>query len=161
MILPSWKDGTQHILEGYNDVAHDNAYFARYIQQSTAVELHKTQALINWPKIENLTIRDDEHTLVKFFWRRIPCSCLDEKYEEVKHITKIGTCYNPQCKFPGGKLERRKTMYCSRSRLVTYCSRGCQKADWSTHKSYCDNNAAIKAEFDAKHQKACCHEGRV
>jgi hypothetical protein len=31
--------------------------------------------------------RADEHTLVKFFRKRIPCSCLDEKYQEVKQIT--------------------------------------------------------------------------
>lgn len=34
----------------------------------------------------------DEHTLVEYFATRIPCSCLDEKYEQVKSITKTGIC---------------------------------------------------------------------
>jgi hypothetical protein len=146
-------NGTQHLLDRNNGYYRDYAIFARYFEQYIAVELRKTQALINWLKIEELTIRGDEHTLVKFFRRRIPCSCLDEKYQEVKLITKMGLCYNPQCSHPDWEVERSKTMYCSRCRCVTYCSRQCQKADWLSHKSICDKDVAIKAEFDAKHEK--------
>ena len=94
------------------------------------------------------------HTLVKYFRKRIPCSCLDGKYDEVKAITKLGFCFNPECNFEmSGELERSKTMYCSRCRCATYCSRECQKADWARHKSYCDKDAAERAEFDAKTKK--------
>jgi hypothetical protein len=146
--------GVENILKGYSkDHSRDFAMYARYFEQYIAVELHQTQATMNCPKIGEMTLRDDEHTLVKFFRTRIPCSCLDEKYHEVKHITKMGFCYNPKCNIPARQIERSKTMYCSRCRSVTYCSQGCQKANWKEHKKFCDHRVAKKAEFEAQHQK--------
>ena len=143
--------GTQFILEGNHCGARGHATMARFFEQYIAVELHQMQALYNCPKIDEI-YEADLHTLVKFFRHRIPCSCLDEKYVEVKHVTKVGFCYSPQCKFPNGKTERSKTKHCSRCRCVTYCSRECQEADWSRHKPLCDNDAAMSAKFEAKKQ---------
>ena len=148
--------GTQHCLEGDYLNARNWATFAKFFEQHIAVELKQTQAQIYWPKIEDTYFGDEEHTLVKFFRHRIPCSCLDEKYKEVKSITKMGLCYNPQCSIPGRKVERSKTKYCSRCRNVTYCSRQCQVADWSGHKPLCDKFAATIAKFDAKQQNMTC-----
>eukprot|EP00984_Skeletonema_dohrnii_P025434 scaffold14600_cov150-Skeletonema_dohrnii-CCMP3373.AAC.2 len=144
-------NGTRNILEGSNDVAKDCAVFARSIEQYIAVKLHQTRALVNFPKLNEIYNPSDVHTLVKFFRKRIPCSCLDAKYDEVKNITKMGMCYNQECSIPNGIVERSKTMYCSRCRCVTYCSPECQKAHWAQHKPICDNKAAIKAKFDAEH----------
>ncbi len=146
-------NGTQHLLDRNNrDSARECAIFARYFEQYIAVELHQTQATMNCPKICEMTICADEHTLVKFFRTRITCSCLDEKYHEVKSVTKIAFCWNPKCNIPNGQVQRSETMYCSGCRGVTYCSRGCQKADWKKHKEICNEDAAIKSEFDAKKQ---------
>ena len=139
--------GTQSMLDGDYLNARECAVFARYFEQYIAVELKQTQALKNLPKVED-TFFGDNHTLVKFYRHRIPCSCLDKKYEEVKHITKMGRCYNPQCSIPGRSLERSKTKYCSRCRCITYCSRECQIAHWTEHKPNCDINAAIVAKFE-------------
>eukprot|EP00985_Skeletonema_marinoi_P018048 scaffold10022_cov156-Skeletonema_marinoi.AAC.5 len=144
--------GAQDILEETYDSARVFAVFARYTEQQTAVVLKQTQALMHWPKIIEAFTPSDMHTLVKFYRRRIPCSCLDNKYDEVKSIAKIGVCYNPECSVPLEKVERSKTMYCSRCRCVTYCSNGCQKAHWAQHKPVCDKNTDIKAKFDAKQQ---------
>jgi len=144
--------GTDHILEDNFDYARDCASIARYLEEYIAVVLKQTQAVMNWPKI-NEVYEADLHTLVKFFRKRIPCCCLDEKYEEVKCTPKMGYCFNKQCDFPSGIVERSKTMYCSRCRCVTYCSRECQKADWKRHhQPVCDKKAAIKAKFDAEQQ---------
>ena len=144
--------GTKAILAAEDRVARDFATFARFFEQHIAFQLKQTQALYNWIKIEQ-TYFSDDHTLVKFFWKRIPCSCLDDKYKEVKHIPKMGTCYNKQCSVPSRFVERRKAKYCSRCRDATYCSRECQVADWRMHKPNCDNNAALIAEFEAKRQE--------
>ena len=148
------RDGTNSLIEDYYNDARDAATFARFFEQHIAVMLNRTQALINWAKLDE-TFYSDDHTLVKFFRHRIPCSCMDEKYEEVKSITKIGFCFapNPQCS-SGRYVDRSKTKYCSRCRCATYCSRECQVADWSRHKPHCDRNAAIIAKFEAaKRQK--------
>ena len=144
--------GTQLCLEGDYFNARFCATSARFIEQYIAVELKQTQALPHWIKMEETYLHADEHSLVKFFRHRIPCSCLDEKYEEVKQITKMGTCYNRQCSIPGREVERSKTKYCSRCRCATYCSRECQEVDWSRHKPHCDRNTARIAKFEVKQQ---------
>ena len=92
------------------------------------------------------------HTLIKFWRHRNQCSCLDDKDQQVKHISKTGICFNAQCPnifvvFQVGYVPRSKTKYCSRCRNVTYCSRESQVADWSKHKSACDHNAEIISKF--------------
>jgi hypothetical protein len=37
----------------------------------------------------------------------LPFTCLDEKYEEVKSITKMSVCFSSQCSYPKGMVERR------------------------------------------------------
>eukprot|EP00985_Skeletonema_marinoi_P018059 scaffold10022_cov156-Skeletonema_marinoi.AAC.16 len=138
--------GVQNIMLGYNNGALNDATLARYLEQHIAVALKETQANVNWPKLYELGA--DIHTLVKFLRKRIPCKCLDEKYQQVKSITKMGFCDGPQCRFP--RVDRCKTFYCSRCRGVTYCSRKCQEADWTEHQVTCDKADAVKAKFDAK-----------
>ena len=141
--------GTQAILDNKCDHARLRAVFARYFEQHIAVELKRSQALVNWPKIIE-THHADLHTLVKFYRHRIPCSCLDEKYQEVKHIAKKGCCYNAKCSTQVNRVERSKTKYCSRCRNAVYCSRECHVEVWTEHKPDCDNDATIIANFEAK-----------
>jgi hypothetical protein len=77
---------------------------------------------------------------VKYLRKNIPCNCLDEKYKEVKSITKMGVCRNPQCQVPDGRVERSKMLYCTRCCVVNYCCRECQEAAWPVHKEFCDEN---------------------
>ncbi len=146
------EGGEQYTMIGSDDNARKSAAFARFFEQHVAVELEQTQALINVTKIINAYVADN-HTLVKFFRHRIPCSCLDEKYEEVKSTRKMGMCNNPECSTPNGRVERSKTKYCSRCRSATYCCRKCQEADWENHKSFCDKCAAGKVAFEAKQKE--------
>ena len=148
-------DGTEGVLEGDYNHARVCATIVRFFEQYNALVLKQTQALVNWPKIRE-TRNADLHTLVKFFRHRIPCSCLDEKYDEVKSITKVGNCYNLHCRIPGRSVERSKTMCCSRCRNATYCSRDCQEANWSRHKADCDNFVARIAKFKDKQQNGAC-----
>ena len=85
------------------------------------------------------TVRDisggGEREVTRFFFKRIPCSCLNNKYSQVSkdHPNKNATC--DHCI---RNIERETLMVCSRCRLTQYCSRACQVANWPNHKSMCD-----------------------
>ena len=140
--------GAIHILASTDGYARHSAFFARFFEEWLKVKIHKSRACIDWPKVV-VSTRCDKRTLVKYFWRRIRCCCLDERYEEAKSIPKEGVCFNQQC----WTVKRSELRCCSRCRGVTYCSRECQAADWSVHKEFCDEVAAETAEFDASQQQ--------
>ena len=143
-------NGTMLILDG-DDNYFDSAMFARFFEQWLKVKVQQSQACIDWPKVLECVIALCKRALLKYFWRRIRCSCLDEKYEEVKSIPKKGVCFNLYCRHPERVLDHIKLRCCSRCRSVTYCSRECQAEDWTLHKEFCDEVAAARAEFDANH----------
>jgi hypothetical protein len=140
--------GTQYILDDNIDQAKGHASAAYYFEDYTAVFLKEDRVLPDATKMAELFIAD-KHTLVKFYKKRIPCSCLDDMYKEVKSITKMGICCNREC----GQLVARNTMlYCTRCRQVNYCSPECQIAHWPTHKEFCDYCVSEykKDEIDSK-----------
>ena len=143
------NNGTQRILDGDKSIAQVYASVAGYFEEWIAVNLHKSKDIVNKGKVFELNGADD-HTLVQYYRKRIPCTCLDEKYKEVKSIKKMGKCHSPKCSLPGRKVERSKMFYCTRCGEANYCSVACQKSDWKRHKKFCDENAKVKAEFDSK-----------
>ena len=140
--------GTQYILDGDNETARLYACLAGYFEEGIAVYVHRTKAAFNWTKAIELC-RADDHTLVSYYRKRVPCSCLDEKYKEVKSVKKMGFCYNLDCNLPVGMVERSKMFCCTRCGVVNYCSVECQKADWKEHKVQCNNIVDMKAEFSS------------
>ena len=152
LVAYSVYEGTHYILIGHDRLAGVEASFAYYFEQFIATTLEKTQPAINWLGVAELQ-HCDLHTLVKFLRKRIPCKCLDEKYKEVKSMTKVGLCYNIECLRSGKLPARSEILYCERCG-VGYCSTECQKAHWKLHKPYCNRVAREKAEFDAKQQQA-------
>jgi hypothetical protein len=72
--------------------------------------------------------------LLKFFSKRIVCSCLKKMHLEArKSMPKMGSCYH--CKVP---KERASFMICSRCKVYQYCSKECQVANWPQHQGFCD-----------------------
>jgi hypothetical protein len=138
MLLAS---GTQRILDGDKKIAQLYASLACYFEDYMAVCLHKTRAAPDASKLMDLQSVDD-HTLVSYYRKRIPCACLDQKYKEVKSVKKMGRCYNPSCSHPGRKVERSKMFSCTRCGVANYCSAECQRADWKIHKQICGCTAA-------------------
>ncbi len=106
--------GTQMILDGGvdNDTTGLYAMLAFFFEDFMAVEVRKTKAAPCPTKLLELKNADD-HTLVSFCRKRIPCSCLDEKYNEVKSVKKMGWCCNKTCILPGRKVERSKMLSCT------------------------------------------------
>jgi hypothetical protein len=140
-------NGTQAILDGNNEAARVHASHASYIEQHIAVFLDETRATFNWAKVEELYIAD-LHTLVSFFRKQIRCSCLDERYQEVKSITKMGMCFYEKCMLVDRKVECNAMLSCTRCGESHYCSKKCQAAHWEKHRPYCDWASGHKSEFE-------------
>ena len=79
--------GTQMVLEQDNSKAQVYAMLAFYFEDYLEVEVRKTRGVPCPMKLLELKNADD-HTLVSFYKKRIPCSCLDKKYKEVKSVNK-------------------------------------------------------------------------
>ncbi len=134
----SLAEGTKFILDEKSDDARPCAMLALLTKNVDAAGFGDSQKVLE-------LLDGDEHTLVQFFRKQIPCSCLDEKYKEVKSITKTGICFNEKsCPLPDRKAVRSKMLRCTGcliGRSVSYCSRECQEAHWSMHKKYCGKTA--------------------
>ena len=78
------SNGTQFILDRDNDQAR---LYAAQLHASIACNFEDFMTVeaegSRWAEVVEL-LSADEHTVVQFFRKRIPCSCLDEKYKEVK-----------------------------------------------------------------------------
>jgi hypothetical protein len=138
-------EGTKNILDGKSDAARVCAVLALYMN----FNMNYTKG-DEFPDLQKMmeVIDGDEHTLVQFFRKQIPCSCLDEKYKEVKSITKMGVCCNDDsCPLPGNMAIRSKMLQCTRCRNVSYCSKECQEADWPKHKQACGKTFQEIAEM--------------
>lgn len=73
-----------------------------------------------------------ERSLIRFFKKRIPCSCLDGKYADVRMLPKTSICRH--C---SERKEKCTMMLCTGCETVQYCSQGCQAKDWPRHKDAC------------------------
>jgi hypothetical protein len=140
--------GTQRILDEHNDIAQRYAMLACYFEDYMAVFLHKTRAVPNLTKAYEWHGADD-HTLISYYRKRISCSCLDEKYKEVKSVKKMGRCYNQNCSHPDGRVERNKMLSCTRCGEANYCSVGCQRAHWKEHREECNEAVNAKEFFNS------------
>jgi len=73
-----------------------------------------------------------ERSLIKFYSRRISCSCLDEKLKELKSQPRRGSCEH--CR---QSRVAKSLMVCTGCSKVQYCSQECQVADWPSHEQCC------------------------
>ena len=136
---------TQYILDGEPiDSARTAASLGCYFEETWIKHLlSEKKHGMNQAKVIELR-NGDEHTFVKYLRSRIPCKCLDEKYKDVKSITKMGICFNPQCphvdreRMVPAMVERKGMVYCTNCCVANYCTRECQEAAWPDHKEECD-----------------------
>ena len=89
---------------------------------------------------------------LKFYSKRITCSCLKEMHSEArKTMPKLGEC--DHCKV---EQERALLRVCSRCRIIQYCSKGCQVADWPNHVLECDALVCANETDNVLRDISCC-----
>jgi hypothetical protein len=130
--------GAELILDGEDGVATAAvAFIVSMIEQRRSCRVLRTQATPKPNKFIELA-NGDPRTLISFFKKKIPCKCLDEKYNEVKYLEKTGICANDECSLPnGGRVVRSTMLTCSCCRETHYCSRECAAVHWQDHKQLC------------------------
>ena len=151
-------EGTGRILQGDYSGAALYSIFSCFLEQCATTVAYQKEAQLStwnifdascdWTKMCEL-YEGDEHTLVSFYRKRIPCKCLDNKYKEVKSIKKIGFCQNDYCQ---KKTIRCEMLSCTQCREANYCSKECQAAHWPTHKQICITTARRLAARKSSHK---------
>lgn len=137
--------GTQALLDDVVNAAKSYAFTISSIEAHLAIHLHKKLGVKTDKTVE--LVRADKRILISFFKKRIPCRCVDEEYEQIKSLPKIGFCRNEEsCPMPNGAVEKSKMLTCSRCLNVHYCSRKCQKAHWRQHQRVCSALQSICKE---------------
>jgi len=147
--------GTNCILCGDIELARQCASCANYFKAFIEDIFQQSRSMsLETDKNIELSMAD-EHTLVRYFQKHIPCTCLDGKYKEVKSVKKLGWCGNPQCKIPDRMAERSGMAFCDRCKRVNYCSRKCQKVHWRAgHKEQCEEMRDIRKAYEKSSQKS-------
>jgi hypothetical protein len=75
-----------------------------------------------------------DREIIRFFLKRISCTCLKAKYSLVKKLQPTRTS---GCVICNQAKVRSSMMLCGRCKLKQYCSKDCQAADWPNHKGLC------------------------
>ena len=137
--------GTELVLQGapvsclgLEVIAHSET-----LNQYLLAKVHKIQPAMNCSRILDLQHADMRRS-VSYMKKRIPCSCLDAKYKEVKSLPKKSVC--SKC---AKKVGLSSLMSCESCRKAHYCSKACQEGEWKFHKVECkiwkkwhDNNGS-------------------
>ena len=85
-------------------------------------------------KLNNKLAGGNRRDVVKFVAKRLPCTCLKKLHSAArKKLAKVGMRINCLKRYPRSEL-----FVCTGCKLNEYCSRECQRADWSDHKQGCE-----------------------
>lgn len=152
--------GTNMLLCGEAVAGKD---MARIVAQEMILVLEKYEgefgtALINVASACADLRGGGDRELVRFYSRRIPCSCLKGLYSEAKKVQPKKTS---DCHCCRQTKDRASMMVCGKCRRVQYCGRQCQVADWPKHKRLCAEferffeSEAGEREDIWEHMKSC------
>ena len=93
-------------------------------------------------------IYGNRRDVIKFAAKRLPCTCLKELQRAArKKVAKVGLCFGCHKRFPRSQLH-----VCTGCQLAHYCSKECQRANWSRHKEYCGNPEVMSRDLPADYK---------
>ena len=149
-LLLSFDDYVRNSDEKYNSMRGDIAYTAcaivvleNYDGNDDVTSAFNSQVSATKQRDLQYLAGDNVHfdssstrrDLLKFYSKRIACSCLKELHSVARKIlSKEGECNHCE-----EVKERASLMVCSRCRVSQYCSRECQVASHCEHKERCDS----------------------
>ena len=85
--------------------------FSESLKQYLEREIYKSQPLFYMARVNDLLIGDDRRR-VSYLKKRIPCSCLDAKFKELKSLPKMGMCCAADCSFPKRRVKLSAMLSC-------------------------------------------------
>ena len=84
-------------------------------------------------KVDYRLAGGNRRDVAKFVAKRLPCACLKKLHSAArKKLSKMGTCVGCNEQLPRSQLH-----VCTGCMIDEYCSKECQRADWSNHKQGC------------------------
>jgi hypothetical protein len=105
---------THYTTTGENNMGEDDVHYMNYMS-----------------KVKDIW-QDMDREITKFYHRRNECSCVKEKYDQVKKQTQMSICQH--CR---QRRARSELKICTRCRITCYCNQECQRLDWPDHKVRC------------------------
>ena len=80
--------------------------------------------------MNNKLVGGNRRDVVKSVAKRLPCTCLKKLHRTMRmKVAKVGACFCCDKRFPRSQLR-----VCTGCMFVHYCSRECQRVDWTRHK---------------------------
>ncbi len=131
--------GTNYLLSNYKlrDVmAGLVAHTALYLEARSSEDSPDGNRLDFFAKERDLW-HDPEREATIIFHKQNDCNRLKGKYQQAKTLTKLGNCRSCHQSF-----KRKQLLLCTRCKILQYCSAECQRADWPSHKDWCNQNRA-------------------
>ena len=96
-------------------------------------------------KTSNMLVCGNRRDVVKFVAKRLPCICLKKLHSAVRmKVAKVGKCTGCHKRFPRSEL-----FVCTGCMITDYCSKECQRANWSIHKRLCGYSEVMSRDLPA------------
>ena len=96
-------------------------------------------------KTGNKLIGGNRRDVVKFVAKRLPSTRLKELHRATRmKVGKVGRCFHCREQFPRSQLH-----VCTGCNFREYCSRECQRTDWSDHKEGCGYPEVTRRDLPA------------
>lgn len=133
-------------VRGALDIAKTIVVLENHVGDSLTAHVYNSRRVQTKLRCLDKNVSSCRRDVLKFFSKRISCSCLKEMHQEAKRtlpkMLRCSGCFEEK--------ERVSLSVCSRCMTTQYCSRECQVAYWYKHKRPCDVYVRAHEEVSQK-----------